>query len=383
MISAFYRDTWIEINLDAIYDNVHSMRQYLRDDVKLGAVVKANGYGHGVIEVAETALKAGADFLVVAILDEAIQLRQAGFQSPILVLGVVRSSDAAVAAQHNISVTVFQHEWLESAINHLPEGAKLSVHIKCDTGMGRLGFRNAEQVKKAEEIIKNSGVLSLTGIFTHFATADELDNTLFQKQYARFTEMVSALSERPSLVHSGNSAASLRFEDTWFNAVRFGISMYGLSPSMEIKECLPFPLKEALSLHTKISHVKQIEKNETVSYGATYKAQEEEWIATIPIGYADGWLRKLQGQEVLIDGKRMPIVGRVCMDQCMVKLPSFYPVGTEVTLIGVDGTELISVDEIAAKLETINYEVICILGRRIPRKYMKAGQVCSVHNDLI
>lgn len=383
MNSVFYRDTWIEINLDDIYDNVQSMRKYLRDDVKLGAVVKANGYGHGAVEIAETALQAGADFLVVAILDEAIQLRRNGFNSPILVLGAVRATDAAIAARNNISVTVFQHEWLESAINCIPDGLKLSVHIKCDTGMGRLGFRSGEQVKKAEEIISSSGSLFLEGIFTHFATADELDNTLFQKQYAKFQDMIKVLSERPSLVHSGNSAASLRFEDTWFNAIRLGISMYGLSPSMEIKGSLPFSLKEALSLRTKIVHVKQIEENETVSYGATYKSRGEEWIATLPIGYADGWLRKLQGQEVLIDGTRMPIVGRVCMDQCMVKLPSHYPVGTEVTLIGADGGELISVDEIAARLETINYEVICMLGQRIPRKYMKDGQVCSIRNGLI
>lgn len=383
MNSVFYRDTWAEINLDAIYDNVHAMRSYLRAGVKLGAVVKANGYGHGAVEVARTALEAGADFLIVAILDEALDLRQNGIQADILVLGATRAADAAVAVENNIAVTAFQHEWLESASLHVPEGKRLAVHIKCDTGMGRLGFRDCEQVKRAKEIIRNSRTLALQGIYTHFATADELDDSLFQEQFGKFKAMISVLSEKPPIVHCGNSAASLRYQETWFNAIRFGISMYGLSPSMEIKNQLPFPLKEAFSLRTTIVHVKQIEAGATVSYGATYRAEEREWIATLPIGYADGWIRKLQGQEVLIDGQRMPIVGRICMDQCMVKLPKLYPAGTQVTLIGKCGADEISVDEIARKLSTINYEIVCMMGPRIPRKYMRNGEVVFTHNRLL
>lgn len=381
--SVFYRDTWIDINLDAIYENVHNMKELLQDEVKLGAVVKANGYGHGALEVAETAIRAGADFLVVAIMDEAIQLRNNGFTQPILVLGAIRAADAQVAATHKLSVTVFQQEWLESASQYLSKDCPLSVHLKCDTGMGRLGFRSKEQVQEAETFIQQVENLELEGIFTHFATADELDLTLFHKQYSVFKEMVAALSVRPTFVHCGNSAASLRFKETWLNAIRLGVSMYGLSPSMDIKDCLPFPLKPALSLRTKIVQVKQIQKNDTVSYGATYRAEGEEWIATLPIGYADGWLRKLQGQDILIDGKRMPIVGRVCMDQCMIKLPSYYPVGTEVTLIGQSGDESITVDEIASRLETINYEVVCMLGQRIPRVYRKNGEIHTVKNILL
>ncbi|WP_019244126.1 alanine racemase [Bacillus massilioanorexius] len=383
MNSAFYRDTWAEINLDYIYDNVSKMKSMLNEDVKLCAVVKANGYGHGDLEVAQTAIEAGADFLAVAFLDEAIILRKKGIVCPILVLGAVRASDVEMAARLHVSITVFNNDWLNEASTHIPQGLKLPIHIKCDTGMGRLGYRDASQLKAAEEIIRQTDVFMFEGIYTHFATADELDLTYFNKQYERFQEMVEQLSEKPDLVHCGNSAAALRFHKTWCNAIRYGITMYGLSPSPEIKEEIPFAIDEAFSLHTKIVHVKQIEKDDHVSYGATYTAQEKEWIATLPVGYADGWIRKLQGQEVLINGQRVPIVGRVCMDQCMIKLPSYYPVGTEVTLIGKNGNQMISIDEIARKLDTINYEVTCMINWRIPRIYKRHGQVCSTRNEIL
>lgn len=383
MDSAFYRDTWAEINLDHIYENVRMMRSFLNEEVKLCAVVKANGYGHGDIEVAQTALEAGADFLAVALLDEAISLRRKGITKSILVLGAIRASDAYVAAEHNISVTVFNNDWLLEVVKSLPENLTLSVHIKCDTGMGRLGYKTEKQIGQAEQIIQQSNALTLEGMYTHFATADEIDETYFNRQLKKFTDMVAILKEKPPIIHSGNSAASLRYRHAWFNAIRMGISMYGLSPSMEIKDRLPFPLKEALSLHTKIVYVKKIEANESVSYGATYTANQEEWIATLPIGYADGWLRKLQGQEVLIEGERMPIVGRICMDQCMVRLPKYYPEGTKVTLIGVEKESSITVDEIAGKLDTINYEVACMIGQRIPRVYKRHGEISSIRNGLL
>ena len=382
-MSAFYRDTWAEINLDHIYDNVFAMKQYIREDIKLCAVVKANGYGHGAFEVAQTAIEAGAEWLAVAFLDEAVALRKKGIQVPILILGAIRAGDAGLAAEYNISVTVFSNEWLQEAESYIPNNASLPVHIKCDTGMGRLGYRESEQIKRAEQMIKQSSAFTLEGCFTHFATADEIDTEYYEKQYAKFIELLSALSELPPLVHSSNSASSFRFEKAWFNGIRLGISMYGLSPSPEMKELLPYPLKEALTLHTKIVNVKQIEAGASVSYGATYQADKQEWIATLPIGYADGWIRKLSGQEVIIDGIRMPIVGRVCMDQCMVRLPKYYPVGTHVTLIGKDGKEKVSVDEIAERLQTINYEVICSISSRVPRVFKRNGSVQSVSNSLL
>lgn len=383
MHSAFYRDTWAEINLDNIYDNVSAMKQYISDSVKLFAVVKANGYGHGAYEVARTALEAGADWLAVAFLDEAIALRKKGIQAPILILGAVRACDAGLAAEHQIAVTVFCNEWLKEAKQFIRNNTKLSVHIKCDTGMGRLGYRDSEQIKKAEQLIGQSSVYILEGCFTHFATADEINTEYYEQQYSKFIELLEAFSSPPEIIHSSNSASTFRFEKAWFNGIRLGISMYGLSPSAEMKELIPFPLKESLTLHTKIVNVKKIEVGAGVSYGVEHKAEEEEWIATLPIGYADGWLRKLSGQEVLIDGTRMPIVGRVCMDQCMVRLPKYYPVGTPITLIGKNGNEFISIDEIAERLQTINYEVICLISARVPRVYKRNGVVQNISNSIV
>jgi len=213
----------------------------------------------------------------------------------------------------------------------------------------------------------------MTGVFTHFATADELDTSYFQMQYNHFLTCVSWLNDRNievEMIHCANSATALRFPDKVFNAVRFGISMYGLSPSMDIKDQLPFPLKEAFSLKSKIVHVKEVAPGERISYGGTYQTEKNEWIGTVPIGYADGWIRKLKFSEVLICGKRCPIIGRICMDQMMVALPKKVPVGTEVTLIGSQGSEKISIDEVAQRLDTINYEIPCLISSRVPRTYI-------------
>ncbi|SNT56408.1 alanine racemase [Bacillus sp. OK838] len=379
----FHRDTWAEVNLDNIFENISSMKNRLRNGVSLFAVVKANAYGHGDYEVAKTALEAGADFLSVAFLDEALALRKKGILAPILVLGASRPESAALAADNGISVTVFDVTWLEKAKDLLKPGQVLQVHVKVDSGMGRIGIRDKGQLLKVESLLNGETCFNFQGIFTHFATADEIKTDFYEKQLASFKGMLSALIRRPEYIHAANSAASLRFSDPESNAIRMGISMYGLSPSMEMKPILPFPLKQAISLRTKMVAVKQLTKGESVSYGATYTAEGDEWIGTLPIGYADGWIRKLQGQEVLVDGSRVPIVGRICMDQCMVKLPRSYPVGTEVTLIGNDGDESITVDEIAAKLETINYEVTCMIGARVPRVYIKDNQLIRVRNFIL
>ncbi|MGE6614109.1 alanine racemase [Peribacillus sp. NPDC076916] len=379
----FHRDTWAEVNLDNIFENISSMKKSLRKGVSLFAVVKANAYGHGDYEVAKTALEAGADFLSVAFLDEALALRKKGILAPILVLGASRPESAALAAEYGISLTVFDVAWLEKAKDLLKPGQVLQIHVKVDSGMGRIGIRDIGQLIKVESLLEREVCFNFQGIFTHFATADEIKTDFYEKQLAFFKGMLSKLTRKPEYVHAANSAASLRFTDPEWNAIRMGISMYGLSPSMEMKPILPFPLKQAISLRTKMVAVKQLSKGESVSYGATYTAEGDEWIGTLPIGYADGWIRKLQGQEVLVDGKRVPIVGRICMDQCMIKLPGPYPVGTEVTLMGNDGDESITVDEIAAKLETINYEVTCMIAARVPRIYIKDNQMNHVRNFIL
>ncbi|KAB7704805.1 alanine racemase [Bacillus aerolatus] len=379
----FYRDTWAEVNLDHITYNVKETLKLLPAGEKLFAVVKANAYGHGDIQVAKTAVEAGAQGLAVAFFDEALSVKKAGLHVPLLVLGASSPHAAQIAAEQQISLAVFHLEWLKEAEKQLTEDQVLHVHIKCDTGMGRLGVKTVEELNALAAFIKESPKLFLEGVFTHFATADELNTDYFEEQYSVFKEMIGALEVKPPYIHCANSAASLRFEKAYFNAVRLGISMYGLSPSDEMKKELPFPLKQAFSLHTKIVHVKKLNKGEKVSYGATYEAQKEEWIATLPIGYADGWLRKLQGQVVLAGGKRVPIVGRVCMDQCMIRLPEEMPIGTTVTLIGKQKDEEITMDTIAEKMETINYEVPCIITARVPRIYKQNGEITEIVNPLV
>lgn len=379
----FYRDTWAEVDLDCISANVTSIKKQLPQQVKVIAVVKANAYGHGDVQVAKTALEAGAAYLAVAFMDEAIALRNKGITAPILVLGASRPEDIQVAAKFDITLTVFQKEWLEKALKYVKAEDRISFHIKVDTGMGRIGVRSVSELTAVEQMISEHSPFHLEGIFTHFATADELDETYMYQQLALFESMVSALKQKPKYVHSSNSAATLRFPKTYFNAVRVGIAMYGLTPSLEMEDKIPFQLKEAFSLRTRLVHVKKMPKGEKLSYGATYETDDEEWIGTIPIGYADGWIRKLQGQEVLVEGKRTPIVGRICMDQCMVRLPYHVPIGTPVTLIGAQENQFISINEIAKKLETINYEVPCIIASRVPRLYKKGGKVVDLKNYLL
>ncbi|MGG5254728.1 alanine racemase [Neobacillus sp. SM06] len=379
----FYRDTWAEVDLDCIAENISSVKNLLPPDAEIIAVVKANAYGHGDKQVSETALQAGASYLAVAFMDEAIALRNKGIKAPILVLGATRPADAHLAVELKITLTVFQSEWIKEAKAILEEDEQLAVHVKLDTGMGRIGIRGKEELKEIEELLTTDQRFCFEGIFTHFATADELDQTYFEQQLDLFQERLSILNKMPKYVHCSNSAATLRHPQACFNAVRLGIAMYGLTPSPEMEKEIPIPLKEAFALRSKLVHVKRLQKGDKVSYGATYEAAGDEWIGTIPIGYADGWIRKLQGQEVIVDGMRVPIVGRICMDQCMVRLPYQVPVGTTVTLIGKAGDSFISVNEIAKKLETINYEIPCIITNRVPRLYRQRGEIVDLKNYLL
>jgi len=378
----FYRETWIEIDLNAIAYNVKNTKKQLKQEQDLIAVVKADGYGHGAMQVAQAALTAGANYLAVASLDEALQLRAQGITAPILVLGATPVKYVEIASKQNITLTVFDRNWLQEAKRILRQTQQfVKIHIKADTGMGRLGIST---VTELNELLSEADCdcIVLEGIFTHFATADELDETHLRLQVARFEELLGTMPTMPKMVHSSNSAGTLRFADMHYTAVRLGISLYGLTPSAAITDQLAFVLKPALSLHTKLVQVKQVAVGTAISYGATYQAAKTEWIGTLPIGYADGWLRKLSGQTVLIEGERVPIVGRVCMDQCMIRLPREFPVGTKVTLIGEGGNDAIRVEEIADRLETINYEVVCGLSKRVPRIYLQDNQVVAVKNAL-
>jgi alanine racemase len=383
----FYRDTWAEINLDKISRNVKSFKKHLPDQ-KIMAVVKANGYGHGAYQTAVEALASGAELLAVAILDEALALRKQGISEPILVMNRIRPEYVSLAAENEISVTVFQKEWLDEASDFLKETEKsLKVHIKLDTGMGRVGITEATELYDISLLINNSSKCEIEGVFTHFATADEWESPLFEEQRKRFIKQIDLLEKwgiTPKYFHSANSAAALRKVKGPFNLVRLGISMYGLSPSAEMKEKLPFPLEEAFSLHSQLVHIKKLSPGDTVSYGATYAAKEEEWVGTLPIGYADGWQRRLSpGAEVLIRGERVPIIGRICMDQCMVRLPYKMEVGEKATLIGTQNDQTIEMDEIASLANTINYEIPCLISSRVPRVFVKKGRISENMNVIL
>lgn len=384
-LTPYYRDTWVEVNLDAIEENVKNVLSLYPHNKEAYVAVKANAYGHGYVEVAKSALSAGATRLLVAFIDEGINLRNSGINAPILILGASRPEDIQIAIKHNLTLTAYNVDWLEEVVKQLKDDDKITIHLKFDTGMGRLGLKTREEWEKAAYILKSCPAIYLEGVFTHFATADELNRTYFQSQLTKFNEVVEWVKEdgfTPPLIHCSNSAAAV-LETGLFNTIRVGIIMYGLTPSLEVKPILPFTLKPALSFYTKISHIKQLPSNSSVSYGATYKTKDLEWVATIPVGYADGWLRDMQGFSVLVGDEKAEIIGRVCMDQCMIKLSKRYPIGTKVTLIGENLGYTISAEEVAEHMNTINYEVTCLINARVPRVYKKKGVIDSVSNSLL
>ncbi|WP_391204805.1 alanine racemase [Psychrobacillus sp. L4] len=366
MQQTYYRPTFVRINLTAIKSNIQNLRQMLPTHTQIIAIVKANAYGHGDIEVAKAALSAGATQLAVATPEEALRIRDAGITAEILIIGAAPASFLQKASELNITLTAYSLEWLQ-AIQYFKR--PLKVHIKIDSGMGRIGFVKENELKEALIFIQQNSWIQVTGVFTHFSTADEEEREHFDEQAERFERLLALFEVKPPIVHTSNSAAVLRYPTQYWDAVRFGISMYGIAPSPFLSENLPFPLEEALSLETEVVQVKKVEKGTPIGYGAKYKAEADEWIATLPIGYADGLLRKLYNQDVLVKGKRVSIVGRICMDQCMIRLNEPVPLGEKVVLIGRQAAEEIKIEEWANTLETIPYEICCMLSNRIPRIY--------------
>ncbi|HWL13068.1 MAG TPA: alanine racemase [Ureibacillus sp.] len=366
-----FRPTKAIIDLEAIKHNVSHLKEYLQPEVQIIAVVKANAYGHGDLEVASAAIEAGATILAVATPEEALHLRKAFPTIDILILGYAPASFAPFAANANITLTVFSSEWVQQ-VKALTLSHPLKLHIKIDTGMGRIGVTQIEDLQKLYDEITSSNHLVVDGVFTHFATADEEEETYFLHQAAKFEEFIKVLPKKPRLVHAANTATMLMKDRALqYDAVRFGISMYGLAPSAYVSTKLPFPLQPAFSLESELIEVKLVQAGQSIGYGASFTATEPSYIGTIPIGYADGLIRKYSGQHVLIDGIRVPIVGRICMDQCMLLLPAAYNIGKKVTLIGKQEGQEITIDEWADKADTINYEVPCIITSRVPRIYYK------------
>ena len=361
-----HRPTKALIHLGAIRKNIQQMGNHIPKGTLKWAVVKANAYGHGAVAVA-TAIQDDIDGFCVSNIDEAIELRQAGVSKKILILGVSEIEAIDLAKDYDITLTVAGLEWIRVLLATGADLSGLSVHLKIDSGMGRIGFREGSEAEQAQALLKQEGT-RVEGIFTHFATADEASDTYFNAQLERFKTILSSMKEVPELIHASNSATTLWHAETIFNAVRMGDAMYGLNPSGEVLD-LPYDLTPALTLQSALVHVKTVPSGACMGYGATYQADSEQVIATVPIGYADGWTRDMQNFSVLVDEQACPIVGRVSMDQITILLPKVYPLGTKVTLIGSNGDKEITATQIAAYRGTINYEVVCLLSDRIPREY--------------
>lgn len=367
----YYRDTWAEIDLDAITHNVKQIKD-LHPTKEIFAVVKANGYGHGDAEVSKVAIEAGVSCLAVSGLDEALRLRNSGIEVPILVLGMTRLKDVALAAENNISLTAHDEMWIEHLVS-LPLTTPVKVHLKIDSGMHRLGLMTEEQVQKNFNILKMAPMVEVEGVFTHMATADS-DKEYLGHQIETFKRLIANLDlSDVKYVHLENTATLLQKEFDFDHGIRLGLGLYGINPD---KKFIPieFELKPALKLLSNLVQVKKIKKGDKVGYGATYEAQEDEWIGVVPIGYADGWTRSHQGRHVIVNGYECEIIGRVCMDQMMIRLPKQFPMGTEVTLIG-DG---MPVERVAAEVGTISYEILCLISDRVPRVYKQGGKIIAV-----
>ncbi|MCL2114264.1 alanine racemase [Lactococcus protaetiae] len=366
MKSSPHRHTPAVIDLAAIQNNIKKFRKHIGTHPEIWGVVKANAYGHGSIPVSQ-AIHDLVDGFCVSNLDEAIELRNHLITKPILVLSGIVPDNVDIAASLNITLTAPSLEWLQLIVKEKADFSTLKLHIAVDSGMGRIGVRDA---KEANDMIALADKyhIQFDGVFTHFATADEADDTKFNEQKMKFDKIVSNLSRRPHYVHSTNTASALWHTNQVQDIERLGVSMYGLNPSGTTLE-LPFELEAAFSLKSELTHIKEIHAGDTLGYGATYRATENTWIGTVSIGYADGWTRDMQGFHVLVDGKFCEIVGRVSMDQMMIKLDKSYSIGTPVTLIGRDGDNEITAQDIAAWRKTINYEVLCLLSDRIHRVY--------------
>ena len=368
MKASLHRPTKAVIDLSAIAFNIEQIAAHIPRSVQKWAVVKANAYGHGAVPVSQH-IQPLVDGFCVSNIDEALELREAGIAKSILILGVSSLEAVPLAIQQQITLTVASLAWLEELLSQQANLTGLTVHIKIDSGMGRIGFRDSQEAQQAISHLQAAGAV-VEGIFTHFATADERDASHFVAQLSRFKEILSGLAFLPPIVHASNSATTLWHSETIMNAVRLGDIIYGLNPSGRVLD-LPYEVKPALSLESALVHVKEIQAGAHVGYGATYTSDSQQIIGTIPLGYADGWTRDMQGFDVLIDGQRCPIVGRVSMDQITVRLPQVYPLGTQVVLIGQSCTELITATDVADKRGTINYEVVCLISDRVPREYKK------------
>ncbi|MDD5953054.1 MAG: alanine racemase [Oscillospiraceae bacterium] len=378
--------TWAEINLDALKNNYYAIRNAVRPETEICWVVKADGYGHGAVFVARTLEALGARWFAVSNIEEAEQLRSGGIKGAILILGYTPPNLASKLSRLNISQAVFSADYakeLQSCAQQ--DNVTVKIHLKVDTGMSRIGFlyqepgRDSVSIDEMEDVCQQPN-LEHEGIFTHFAVSDEgkTGKGYTEEQFQAFLDSVSKLEQRGITFryrHCANSGAVCDYPEMHLDMVRPGIIIYGLNPSGVIRNKLP--LQPVMELKTVISMLKTVETNTTVSYGRTFTASRKTKLATVPIGYADGYPRKLHDcADMLVCGQRARVVGRVCMDQLMLDVTDIDGVenGMTVTVFGKDGGEMISVDELAKLNDTINYEMICIVGKRVPRIFLVDGK---------
>jgi alanine racemase len=368
------RPTWVEIDLSAIANNTRQIQSLIGPGVRILASLKADAYGHGALKVARTVLHNGASMLGVATVSEAAPLREAGIHEPILVFGYVPHWQMREAVRLGLTITLYSIESAQ-ALSRSAQALRqaVKVHVKIDTGMGRLGIRseNIDEMLTLLREINQLPELELEGIFTHFAIADTRDQTHVRMQLTRFQDVLRILEKehiRPPLVHAANSAAILSLPESHFNMVRPGIALYGLDPSPEVR--LPADFRPALSFKTQVAQVKVIPEGESISYGGNYITDRLTCVAILPVGYADGFRRgPTNWGNVLVHGQAAPLLGRVCMDQCIIDV-SHIPqvrVGDEVVLIGRQREAQLTAEQVARRLGTINYEVVSEILARVPR----------------
>ena len=390
------RRTWAEIDLDTLARDFQAVRQAANPQAKVCCVVKADAYGHGAVRMAREFEELGADWFAVSNLEEALQLRFAQLQKPVLVLGYTPPEESSALAKYHISQCVYSLDYARELSQYAVEaGVTVNIHVKIDTGMSRLGFyyqdisRDEATVQEVKTACTLPGLYP-EGIFTHFAVSDEgkEGDAFTMRQFGCFKEMIEALLREDisfEVRHCANSAAVFDYPLSHLDMVRAGIVIYGLYPSGELRSRPN--LAPVLSLKSVVSHIKTVQPGATISYGRKFTADCERKVATVPVGYADGYPRILsaKGAQVLIGGKRCPILGRICMDQLMADVSDLpeVRVGDTVTLIGRDGQEEITADELAALEGSINYEVVCGLSKRVPRVYLKHGKVDSIYNALL
>ncbi|EKQ50738.1 MULTISPECIES: alanine racemase [unclassified Clostridium] len=382
------RSVYAEIDLDAMAYNMKNIKNLVKDKEVI-AVVKADCYGHGCLDVVPTLLENGATHLAVAVLTEGIELRTASINAPIMILGFTPIDLAEELIKYDLEQTVYDLDYAKELSKiALCLNKKAKIHIALDTGMGRIGFLpNEKSLKEVSEICSLEG-LDVLGIFTHFSTSDEEDKEYTYEQFKKFTDFIEKLSElniEIPLKHVSNSGAIMDMPETYLDAVRAGIILYGYYPSNEVKK-ENLSLKPALTLKAMITRVQEMDEGMYVSYGRTFKTERKSLIATLPIGYADGYSRLLaKGAKVIINGQFAPVVGRICMDQCMIDVTDIngdIKVGDEVIILGEQVNLKFNADDFAEIMGTINYEILCMLKYRIPRVYTKNGKIVTVRNYL-